>query len=109
RIPPDAMTGPPVASTSARLTTVGIPQPAKSCPSDCSALSSFLVLSAALTASTAAQDVPPQPPMSIALAPAPQHCRAVAAEIPQPVSLMMTGVLNSRQRPSIAARQPVAL
>jgi hypothetical protein len=41
--------------------------------------------------------------------PAPQHFLAVAADIPQPVSLTMTGVLNSRQSVSIAAKQPIAL
>jgi hypothetical protein len=76
----------------------GIPQEAKSSPSDLSFLSPGLPLSSARTLSTAAQDVPPQPPVSMARTPAPQHRRAVAAEIPQPVSLTMTGFLNSAGR-----------
>src|SRR5208283_1283339 len=107
-IPPDAITGLPVPATSARLTTVGMPQPAKSSPRVLRHLSCAFLLSSARMLSTAAQDVPPQPPVSIAAAPALQHWRATSREIPHPVSLTITGVFISAQRAAIAARQPVA-
>ncbi|OPY42327.1 MAG: hypothetical protein A4E40_00425 [Methanoregulaceae archaeon PtaU1.Bin059] len=102
-IPPVAMIGPPVPATSHRLTAVGIPQSSKRAPRDTSPEPAGAADCSALTPSTAAQDVPPQPPMSIARTPAPQQERAVSADIPLPVSLTITGTLLSLQRAARAS------
>ena len=84
-IPPDEMTGTSTAlTTSAVLTAVGIPQSQNISPK---------YLSSARYVSTAAQLVPPAPSMSIKSTPDSTNVLADSADIPQPVSFAITGIL----------------